>query len=235
MATIHYARLDEFWRKEQKYDFLEQSGHIGTVDWQVLAPDKHHLWLTEGMHDEFETFLPIGTKETKDGTEQNAIFQLFSNGVKTNRDSWAYNFDLIELGKNMRRMIDVYNDHIYRWNRLTSKPNIDDFVEDDEQKIKWSGDLKIHLEGGRAAEFLSTKLRLSYYRPFVRSYLFFDRVMNNRVYLLPFVFPDSNSENENHTICTSGVASNKPFQVLVTNMLPCLDLLEKTQCFPFYT
>lgn len=37
---IHYARLDEFWRNEQKYDCLEQQGHIGTVDWQVLSPHR---------------------------------------------------------------------------------------------------------------------------------------------------------------------------------------------------
>ena len=27
MATIHYARLDEFWRKTEKYAFLEEQGH----------------------------------------------------------------------------------------------------------------------------------------------------------------------------------------------------------------
>ncbi len=77
MATIHYARLDEFWRKEQKYDFLEQRGHVGTVDWQVLAPDKHHLWLTEGMHDEFETFLPMGTGRDQRRVRAKCNFSLF--------------------------------------------------------------------------------------------------------------------------------------------------------------
>ena len=33
----------------------------------------------------------------------------------------------------------------------------------------------------------------------------------------------------------SGVGSSKPFQSLIVNFIPCLDILEKTQCFPFYT
>jgi predicted helicase len=32
----------------------------------------------------------------------------------------------------------------------------------------------------------------------------------------------------------SGIGSNKPFQSLIVNIIPCLDLLEKNQCFPFY-
>ena len=36
-------------------------------------------------------------------------------------------------------------------------------------------------------------------------------------------------------ICISGIGSNKPFHALVTETIPCVDSLEKTQCFPFYT
>ena len=36
-------------------------------------------------------------------------------------------------------------------------------------------------------------------------------------------------------ICVSGIGSKKPFQTLMVDMIPCLDILEKTQCFPFYT
>ena len=36
-------------------------------------------------------------------------------------------------------------------------------------------------------------------------------------------------------ICVSGSGSKKPFHALVSDMIPSLDLLEKTQCFPFYT
>ncbi|MFN8495044.1 MAG: hypothetical protein U0350_46000 [Caldilineaceae bacterium] len=44
MATIHYARLDEYWRKEEKYAFLDQQAHVGNVAWQPITPDKRHTW-----------------------------------------------------------------------------------------------------------------------------------------------------------------------------------------------
>ena len=59
--------------------------------------------------------------------------------------------------------------------------------------------------------------------------------MNNRVYVFPSIFPTSAAEKENRVICVSGLASNKPFQSLMAEMIPCLDILEKTQCFPYYT
>ncbi len=52
---------------------------------------------------------------------------------------------------------------------------------------------------------------------------------------MPSIFPTPAAESDNRVICVSGVGSNKPFQALMTNFIPCLDMLEKTQCFPFYT
>lgn len=60
-------------------------------------------------------------------------------------------------------------------------------------------------------------------------------MFNERVYVFPSIFPSELSERENQVICLSGLGSNKPFQALATDRIPCLDLLEKTQCFPFYT
>jgi predicted helicase len=61
-ASIYYARVDEFWRKEEKYDFLDSKDSIGNVVWEEKKPDARHNWLTEGMSEEFGSFLPIGTK-----------------------------------------------------------------------------------------------------------------------------------------------------------------------------
>ena len=45
------------WRKEQKYDFLDQKGDYSTIPWQEIEPDKNYTWLTEGLEEDFETFL----------------------------------------------------------------------------------------------------------------------------------------------------------------------------------
>ena len=64
-VKIFYARLDEFWRKEDKYRYLDSKKHYGNVEWQPITPDRRYTWLTGGLHTEFETFIPMGTKEAK--------------------------------------------------------------------------------------------------------------------------------------------------------------------------
>ena len=62
-TCIFYYRTDDLWNKKQKFDFLNECEHIGGIDWQIVQPDARHTWLTEGLHPEFETFIPMGTKK----------------------------------------------------------------------------------------------------------------------------------------------------------------------------
>ena len=81
--------------KEATFDFLDTSEHIGNVDWNSIQPDARHTWLTEGLREDFETFLPMGSKRAKaaKGKVSGVIFHQFSSGVKTNRDAWTINFN----------------------------------------------------------------------------------------------------------------------------------------------
>jgi predicted helicase len=65
-AKVFYARVDEFWRKEEKYLFLDDRRDRSNVSWREIKPDKDNNWLTEGMQAGYEQFLSIGNKETKD-------------------------------------------------------------------------------------------------------------------------------------------------------------------------
>ena len=237
-AEIFYARVDEFWRKEDKYRYLDSKQHCRNIEWKPITPDRRYTWLTEGLHAEFETFIPMGTKEAKaaKGEAGDVIFKDYSRGVATSRDAWAYNFNRNALAENMSRMIDTYNEQVFKWgHRGNRDANVDDFVISDDAKISWSESLKRNLQRGKTADFSQEKVRTSLYRPFTKSNLYFDRMMNERVYVFPSIFPIPKTEQENRVICVSGIGSNKPFHTLMAEMIPCLDSLEKTQCFPFYT
>ena len=238
-ARIFYYRTDDLWNKKQKFDFLNERRHIGNIDWQTVRPDARHAWLTEGIHAEFENFIPMGTKETKEAKSEvvDAIFKHYSRGVTTSRDVWAYNFNRNTLTENMKGMIEAYNAEVDRWKRHGNRDaNINDFVVYDDTKIKWDRELRQHLTRGRIAEYTEHKVRNSLYRPFTKSNFFFDRVMNNCVYVLPSIYPTPETEMENRMICVAGIGNRKGFGCLITNMIPNLDLaFEKTQCFPFYT
>ena len=70
MAKIFYARVDEFWRKEEKYAFLDEKQHRGNIEWQEITPDAKHNWLTEGLRDEFDHLVPFIA------TDQQSVFRL---------------------------------------------------------------------------------------------------------------------------------------------------------------
>ena len=237
-AEIFYARVDEFWRKEDKYRYLDSKQHCRNIEWKPITPDRRYTWLTEGLHAEFETFIPMGTQKAKrarDDTED-VVFRHYGRGVATSRDAWAYNFNRNALAENMSRMIDTYNEQVFKWGHQGNRDaNVDDFVISDDAKISWSESLKRNLQRGKTTDFSQEKVRTSLYRPFTKSNLYFDRMMVERVYVFPSIFPTPKTEQENRVICVSGIGSNKPFHTLMAEMIPCLDSLEKTQCFPFYT
>ena len=238
MGKIYYCRIDETLSKEQIFELFAEKRHIYNMDLREIIPNEDEVWLTEGLQAEFDNFIPLGTKEGKaaKGESEGVIFKVYSGGVKTNRDTWAYNFDHDSLAVNMQKIIKNYNSHVLDWaTRENRKVGIDDFVSYDSLNISWDSTLKNHLQAEKKAKFSEEKIRISLYRPFVKKFLFFDRTMNNSVHRFYQFFPTPETENENRVICLSGVGSNKPFHTLIVSMIPCLDLLEKTQCFPYYT
>ena len=233
-AKVYVYAVDDYMTSKQKKEYLDKSKSIASISWKLCHADENHTWLTEGLRTEWPGFIPIGSKDAKAGKGE-AIFSTYGRGVATSRDAWAYNFNRDALVKNMESMINEYNRHVHDYQSRNPKPKIDSFVTYDDSKISWSRDLKQDLQRNHLAEFDKTKIRRSLYRPFIKRNLFFDRIMNEEVYQFPRIFPTPETEEENLTVCVSGVGSSKPPQVLIANTIPCLDMLEKTQCFPFYT
>ena len=237
-AEIFYARVDEFWRKEEKYHYLDTQQNYQNIEWKQITPDKRYTWLTEGLHAEFNTFIPIGSKEAKGSntSKVETLFKTYSVGVVTARDAWVYNFTRNVLTENLTQMMEHYNGQVFQWKQQSNRNiNVNDFIDTDDTKIKWTRSLKSKLKTGTLAEFSVGNVRTSLYRPFTKSHLYFHRMMNECVYVFPSIFPTPDTETENRVICFSGTGSNKPFQTIVTAMIPSHDFLEKTQCFPFYT
>ena len=235
-AEVWLYSIDDYLKARDKQERLSQFADYTNVPMKQAAIDARYTWLTEGLQAEFETFLPMGTKEAKasKGEAGDVLFHTFSNGVKTNRDAWAYNFNRNALTENIRRMIGFYNEQVFKWNQREEQgANVDEFVVYDDEKISWSRDLKAKLKRGRMTKYADHKVRDVLYRPFTRSNLYFDRMMNDVVYVFPSIFPTA--QTENRVICVSGRGSTKPFQTLMTAMIPNTALLEITQCFPFYT
>ena len=250
---IFYNNKTELLSKEQTFHFLKTHENVGNVTWQEIQPDEKHTWITEGLHADFDTLIPIGTKEAKEGkgtaeTTEGVIFKNFSLGVSTNRDFWVYNFNQDALRDNVQRMLETYTTELDRWNRQITEwkrgnahePKVNDFVLYDDTKIKWSSTLKKHLERGRTAKFNEGKIRSSLHRPFTKKEIFLDegKILIDRPGQFSTIFPTSKSETENQVICLTDKGSEKPFMTLMSNQLTDLHIVGSgcgAQCFPFYT
>ncbi len=237
-CQIYHANVGEFWRKEEKYNYLKECQHLGGVDWQEIKPDKKNTWLTEGLQAEFETFILMGSKETKaaKGEATDTIFKVYSRGAETARDVWAYNFNPDELAENIQRAIATYNEQVRKWqDRQDKSVKVDDFVTYDDTKIKWSSRLKECLKANLTAQFTLEKVRKSLYRPFCSQFLYFDEILTHRRGQFPYIFPTPDTEKENRVICLTGIGDNKPFYSLMVAVIADVQFTGNGQCFPFYT
>ncbi len=234
--NIFYYRTDDLWNKRQKFDFLNKCQHIGAIEWKSIQPDSRQTWLTEGLDAEFDTFIPIGTKEAKNAKGEEAIFRLYSSGVVTSRDSLIYSFDLALLQERVHTFIEIYNTAVDRKRRHDPKTPIENFIDTTDPSIKWSHRVKQSLGKLELSTYQDTHFRTALYRPFCQQYLYFDHFWNERRYQQHRIFPTPGNETENRIICVAGIGNRKGFGCFATNRIPTFDLaFEKNQCFPFYT
>ena len=85
-----------------------------------------------------------------------------------------------------------------------------------------------------------TKIRLSVYRPFIPSFLYFDKFWNLRQYQMTKIFPESKSKNlvicssgvDNLVICINQNAKDAGQIALMTDHIADLHFNGDTQCFP---
>ena len=214
-AEVWLYSVDDYLKAHEKQKLLTDFGGYTNVPMKKVDVDAKHTWLTEGLHAEFETFTPMGTKaaKAKKGAATDVIFKTYSRGVITCRDAWAYNFNRNVLTENIQQISDTYNTEVDRWKRQENQKEIsvDDFVSYDDTKISWSRDLKSKLKRGTIAEYAEHKVRTSLYRPFTKSNLYFDRTINDVVYVFPSIFPTPETETENRVICLTALGSKNPF------------------------
>ncbi len=102
--------------------------------------------------------------------------------------------------------------------------------------IKWSSSLVAHKTSKKVcAAFEEKKVVEGIYRPFFAVRHYSEKMLNHRLTDNHYQMFGQHLDAENQAICFSGTSSNKPFQALGVNKLPCLDFLEKTQTLPLYT
>jgi predicted helicase len=231
---VFYYDIGDYLSRDEKLSIIKNFGDISTIKCQEITPNENYDWINQ-RHDDFESFISLGDK--KDASTK-TVFDVYSMGVKTNRDTWVYNFCQDQLSQNMIRMIDFYNHQVAEYNSYssTNKPDIKKIINTDTKKIKWTEDLIKSVVKGVVHSFQITSLIKGIYRPFCKQYLYYNKDFNWTHHLMPRIFPNQNLENL--VICVTGVGVVKDFSALISNLIPDLCIQGAAtagQCFPLYT
>jgi predicted helicase len=234
-AVIRYHDIGNYLSREDKLNAIKKFGAVSNVaiDWKILLPNAFGDWISE-RNQIFETYISIGNKADKSNS---TFFNfMYSRGLGSSRDHWAYNSSQIILKKNSMKMIDYYNKQLENFNNDNSKiegVDINNFMKNEPTSISWTSDLKKQFEKGNILKS-KFQIRKALYRPFNKQYIFFDK---NFIYefsgICSKMFPINSTENK--VICISGSGGNKTNAALIANQLVDLNTLDAgTQCFPLY-
>jgi predicted helicase len=202
---------------------IDQVTQIG--GWAKIEPNDQYDWINQRVEG-FDKFFSLGDKRSDAGE---CLFETYSMGIKSNRDAWVYNFSKLQLAKNIRHTISTYRSE---QSRLIGKTleEIESGILRDGAAIKWTTDIIGALAKGKTFKLDEGDLVESIYRPFTKCWWYDSSSWNWTRHLMPRFFPRGVSDNL--IIAVSGVGARAGFSALIMNRLPCLDVIEKGQCFP---
>lgn len=225
-CNIQYVALDDFWRKEEKLQWLSENP-IDLIEFSHIQPDKNNNWINLADND-FDTLLPIADKAVKNGKSKKALFESFSLGVATNRDEWVYDFKRETLIDKVSFFIEKYDEEKQRWKDSDKSQKSNDFVD---RTIKWTEELESHMKKGTDLVFSKKNIRNGAYRCFVSKPFYFDRGIIHRLYQNEQYFGiEEHRKNRVIALNTNG----GDFNVLATDLIPNNHFNGDSQCVPYY-
>lgn len=219
-GVIHYCDIGDYLTREDKFTILKDAVKEDP-QWQILNEDEHGDWLNK-RDSSFDGFIPMGLVNKPDKMPD-GLFKMYSLGVATNRDAWVWNMSLLKLQDNVRTLIDNTN------NAMKELQNNNNQLPQDTTKYSWSRRVQDYAKKGTYIPYVPEHCVQGMYRPFTKSWLYFDSLMNEMT-----CQQHSSSCAENMVICVPG-KSNSGFNCFISNTIVDLNSLSAgAQCFPLY-
>ena len=257
-GVIHYHDIGDFLSREDKLKLIRGFALNGDIDWVSISPDRHGDWLNQ-RDESFGDFAPLGISKNKAPL---GMFSIWSAGLKTQRDPWAWGYSRRGVIGQMGRLIDGMNSEIVRAKEEGRG------VEYDSARFSWTRRMEDLARRGECIDGKTGCVVLGMYRPFCKQWVYYDRVMNERTYQQPRLFPLAGSEGKkaemtyqqpmlsscaeekggdertyqqhllhclpNKCITIPSPGSATPFYALMMDLIPNLTSNGGNQCFPLY-
>ncbi|MUU64526.1 DEAD/DEAH box helicase [Helicobacter pylori] len=246
--TIFYYEVEDYLKREAKLNLLAGFENLDSVPFKEITPNDKGDWINQ-RNDDFEKLIPL--KRDKNQKIFDTIFDLNSNGVKSGRDPWVYNFSQKTLKQSVQNCIDTYNADLKRFNerfreafkqRTAKDKGIkpadrykhlnDKEITTDKTKISWIDGLKNKLIKNEILPESSMEcVRLALYRPFNKQWLYWDKDLISRQGRFSKIFPDKSARN---VVINTGVGNGKDFSALVSDFISDFSLISPNQAYPLY-
>ncbi|MCT4657196.1 MAG: DEAD/DEAH box helicase family protein [Cohaesibacter sp.] len=230
-GQIYFHDIGDYLSREDKLNTIKTLKSINGISdsdsWTPINPDENHDWLNQSDKS-FGKYLVLGNKKDKQAV---SIFSNYSNGIKTNSDTWMYNSSVKSLGANMAKMTSFYNSEVDRYQKHGNDLPIDQFVSFDPAKISWHSSSLPKASKGIKASFNSSRILIGLYRPFQKQQLYYDSHFIQRRAQIPQIFPHASAENL--VIQIAGVGG-RAFSALMSKCIPDIQAMFNGQCFPLY-
>lgn len=210
---IYYHDVGNYLTKSNKLKIISNLGSIENAEWETILPDENNDWINQ-RDPNYQKYVSIVG-------EDKSPFLSNGPGISTARDSWVSGFSKENTIKNTEYMVDNYNEAVK--NKRSNKPEIDN------TKIKWTVNLNKKYSNRQKINVNRDNVTLQMYRPFTKKWLYYDEQVIER----PGQYRYKWGEN-NLVLVTTGRGVRNNFSTLVSNEIPCMDLLEKTQGFIRY-
>ena len=203
-SSIYYTHSKDNLTKEAKLEVLKSEKSLTNANWEPLIPDRNSDWINQS-NENYQKYQPIGSKDTRKYISNAGIFRVYSSGIITGRDPWAYNSNQKSLAERTKKMIDFYNHQI---SVNTERPEHDNTI------IKWHRESLKHFHSRRKAEYSEKDFRVVMRRPFFPQTLHYDLTFNNTHYQMDKLFPTNETPNLAIMISGTGVTE---FDIFMTN------------------
>ncbi|MGQ7392849.1 DEAD/DEAH box helicase [Streptococcus suis] len=214
---IHYHDIGDYLSQKDKLNIISDFGDISAIDWQTIKPDENNDWLNQ-RDPNYQEYADISSE----------VFYSSAIGVASNRDVWVSSFSISTVLENSLKLITNYNKELHRLRGHTSE-EIKESLNRNDDFIKWTRKLEQLIVRNRAISFEKDKVQLSLYRPFTKKWLCYQ----NEIIESPGQWYKKFGQ-DNLVITTTGRGTSRDFSVIVTNLIPDIQLQMNGQGFMRY-
>ncbi|WP_218564210.1 DEAD/DEAH box helicase [Fusobacterium necrogenes] len=225
-ASIYYHDIGDYLTREEKLKIISNFKSVKNIDWIILTPNQEGDWINQ-RNEKFDTFIPLIDKDNKNN--KNTFFNISSNGVVTNRDTWVYSYSKGQLEKQMRDTIKFYNtqiDKIEKVRKTDENSDIEDIIDTNPNNISWSADLKKRANRLEKDIFDINEIKVSLYRPFSKQHLYYSKKWIERF--------SQQSKFKGVAIGMLGIGGKHNFSSLILKEIGDIQTFQNANFYPLY-